>query len=385
MTSRRWRWIFSIAIGLLMLASPGSFAKWDFKTEAFFSARARHFDSVATASMAEDNTDQFLYLREEFAYNSETWRMVASPFVLIENSRISQGSDPILTPIFSRRRQLGLETQLKGDPHVWSTLDFQELFVGWADDKYKVEAGRRIMSLGNLKILPGWNKFNPTATSFRPTWLNGVDQLNFALQTEMAKVIGYAVFDQDRMDQVQLLELDWVKDSWQWSFLAGQWWSANTVGLSVTQDVSGYLLKLEALVFDYYGAMEKFGQQHQWGAGMERSFAQDWALNLEFLVQSQGAKKTAEYASHVRTPHESLRGYAYAAGELKWTPDSFHTYSLVGLMSLVDRSSLQGLTIARQLRENTELSLGIFLPQGSDGEFSSGAPSQYDLTLKLFL
>lgn len=381
-----------------MAASSEAFAKWDYKTEAFLSARARHFNSAATPSLAEDNTDQFLYLREEFAYSSEKWRMVASPFVMVENSQVSQGSDPILTPIFSRRRQLGLETQLKGDPHTVSTLDFQELFAGWADDKYKIEAGRRILSLGNLKILPGWNKFNPTATSFRPTWLSGVDQVNFSLQTETAKVIAYSVFDQDRIDQAQLFEMDFVNESLQWSLLAGQWWSANTAGLSVTYDISGYLLKFEALAFEYYGVKESFGHQNQWGAGIERSFAQDWAVNLEFLVQSHGAKKTEDYANHVRTPHESLRGYGYAAGELKWTPDSFHTLSLVSLLSLVDQSSLQGLTVARQLNENMELSLGIFIPQGNNGEFSpdarilsltnaeafTGAPSQVDLTLKLF-
>ncbi len=365
------------------------------KTEAFWTTRYRSFDSTP---FAKYNYDHFLYLKQELSYSNEDWHFQTSPFALVVNSqpvsRVSQASDPILTSIFSNRQKMNLQTKMDQDEYTHTVLDFQELFTTYSHEALSAQIGRRIISLGNLKLLPGWNKFNPTGASFRPTWLKGVDHLKLSWQNENSKISGYAMGDQNPAYEAHLLQLDHFVSPFQISLLGGTWWEATSFGLALTADVEGWLLKLEALQFDYLGDSKIYGTETQWGGGFERSFAQEWTANFEFLFQSSGAKKKEDYPTHLVSQHQSLRGQAYTAGEIKWTPNPFYTYSALVLYSLVDQSSLQGLTIAKQWNENTEVSLGAFLPAG-DGEFSpdfkivglrayTGAPSQIDLTVKIF-
>ncbi|MBK7961551.1 MAG: hypothetical protein IPK04_10365 [Bdellovibrionales bacterium] len=368
-------------------------ADFSFKTEAFATLRKREFDKPIGA---KSNLDEFFYFREEISYLSENWRATASPFLLVYNSQLVDiGTDGIVTSPFQPDRQLSLQTRLDHDRRTWTTLDLQEFFVGWSGDSLSLEFGRRILALGNFKLLPAWNKFNPTTTSLRPTWINGVDQLNGAYRSEKAKVIAYSIFDKDRLDQAQILEASYFATPFQYSLLAGQWWSANSVGFAMTIDSWGWLIKVETLSLNYFGSHQSLGKDFQSALGFERAFSEDWTINLEFLNQSSGESDRSKVISHQVTPHQSFRGRAYGAVEVRWTPNSFYVFSLLGLISLVDQSSMQGMTVSKQWGENAEISGGLFLPAGH-GEFSkkaeldaasgglNGAPAQYDLTIKYF-
>lgn len=360
-------------LSLFFLPVSG-FAEWDFKSEVFWTGRAREI-KPNPLFLEKENQDQFFYLREEITYQQEHWLAKVSPFVVVANSRkVKQGPSPLITPIYSSRKQMNLESRYDNDPYTRTALDFQELYAGWNQEAYSLELGRRILSLGNLKLVPAWNKFNPIGASFRPTWIMGVDQVKMVHQDEKSKFTLYGILDQNRLQQAQLLQYDFFLSPFQISFLGGDWWGAHSAGLSSTYDFEGWLFKLESLVFDYFGVYADYETQTQTGAGVERSFAQDWSINVEFFFQPEGAI----------TPHRSLKGESYLAGELKWTPDSFYTYQWLWLYSSVDQSSLQGLVATKQWSENTEVSLGLFVPRG-EGEFSpTVAPSQLDLTLKCF-
>jgi hypothetical protein len=385
--------ILSWIISAFLIWPTCSFADLGLKTEAFATLRKREFNKPIGV---KENIDDFFYLKQEVSYLDGSWRATASPFALIYNSQlVGVSRDAISGSPFQPDRQLNLQTKFDHEPQTWAALDFQEIFVGWSGDSISLEFGRRILSLGNLKLLPVWNKFNPMTTSFRPTWINGVDQLNGSYRTEKTKIIAYSIFDKEPLDQAQLIEADYFLSPFQVSILGGSWWGANTLGFAVTADIWGWLLKLETLSLNYFGRHQSFESDVQTALGFERAFSEDWNFNLEFLGQSGGEADRDKIISHRVTPHQAFRGRAYGATEIRWTPNPFYAFSLLGLISMVDQSSMQGMTVVRQWGENAEISGGFFLP-GGHGEFSDkaevnfvtggliGAPSQYDLTVKYF-
>lgn len=382
-------------IFLSLLVASLANAAWDTKTEAFLTSRYRSFEETP---FARNNQDNFGYLKQEFIYSNDSLRFQASPFILLENSQtvqlLEQKGDPILTPIASGHRKLDLETRNDADERTQSVFDFQELFLSYNQDAVSLDVGRRILSLGNLKLLSGWNKFNPSGASFRPTWLKGVDQFKLTVEKENTKVIGYSIHETLETRDARLIQIDHFASPFQLSLLGGDWWEAKTLGLALTVDVAGWLLKFESLNFKYFKTQKNREEETQVGGGFERSFAQDWNINFEFFTQSQGAGKKEDYKTHNLSPHQALHGKTYVASELKWTPNPFYTYSALALFSTIDSSSLQGMTATHQWNENVEVGLGFLVPSGK-GEFSpkfamiapgkfQGAPSQVDLTLKMF-
>ncbi|MGE3759576.1 MAG: hypothetical protein AB7H97_17555, partial [Pseudobdellovibrionaceae bacterium] len=229
----------SLLLGSLFLAVVAA-ADFDVKTEGFFTSRYRSFKETP---FSKYNLDNFIFLKEELSYAQDSFNVQASPYIIVVDSkdvkRVKQAGDPILSPIFPARQKMNLRQKgEKSNKTHWLT-DFQELFVSANHESLSLDVGRRIISLGNLKLLSGWNKFNPTGASFRPTWLRGVDNVKLAWQNESSKLIGYSIFDEDESYNARLLQMDHFMSPVQMSILTGTWWEAKTVGLAFTVDVEG--------------------------------------------------------------------------------------------------------------------------------------------------
>lgn len=364
----------------------------DQRTEAFFTTRYRKFSS---SPLTQENQDNFLYFKHELTDTAGSVHWQVSPYLLFSNSqRVDQGGDPIVTPLFSSVRQMNIETHFDSNPSTRGIIDFQELAIEYSKYDFKIEMGRRILSIGNLKLFSVWNKFNPTAISFRPTWLTGIDQLKLSWQSDNNKIVGYSVFDQQESDRAQFVIYDHFASPFQFSFLVGQWWQSTSIGFSGNVDADGWLLKIEALSFSYFNLQSGRPNEIQTAMGVEHGFAQDWVVNLELFSQSQGATSRDGYVLFNKSPHQSFKGRYLGATEIKWSPDPFYSFSGLIAVSFIDQSSVLGLTCTRQINDNLELSLGVMLPQG-DGELGSkfqllsptnsiGVPAQADLTLKTY-
>jgi hypothetical protein len=359
----------------LLFFFPLSAFAWEteFRSEAFFINVFRNLHQTGLSTV-NTSLDTYLLGNTQLRLSQGNFQFELRPELrgLVGRAAGLPRNDPATATVNSPERLLNLRKKIDGGSGSEWYLDVERLGVSYRGEDFEVQLGRRVVSLGVLRVIPLWNKFSrPLPTAPNPQIIYASDTLSARWQSEKWAFSGVGVFESTKMNtNVAWVEAIHYGEAAELHFLASQWWGSPTFGVAAAKDVAGATIRGEVLAVAPFG--ERPDSQVQAGVGAEYAFNEDWSAVLETLYQSKGAKRRGEYTLSLPSRFMPLRGFGYSVltGQYKLTP--FWTLSAGALTSWVDASTYGLVKAQHSLNENTDLYLETAIPIGTDGaEFSA--------------
>ncbi len=348
-------------------------------------------------SNQESTTDSFLLQRINGEAYLGNFYLSLTPEL---RTAISHGvgksnSDPARVTIRSPRRLMDLSLDIiKANGHAESILDIERAYLSYQIESSEFYIGRKVVSLGVLRVFPVWNKFSPNtlATLGLPEYFSQ-DSVGFSSQHGQVNVRGVGVATQEESRNALFLETTVYSDWIEAHVLGAHWWDRWVLGLALSKDIAGSILKAEYLNIDPGG--ESIDRQVQIGLGFEDTFTDKLSVLFENLYLSQGATDPNFYDAIIPSAFRPYRARYYSMASLNWKPLTTLSLSPGAMWNWIDGSVMGIFQAQYNMSNKIDLVLDIRQALGADNtEFSSslfkfwneneiGTPTLYRLGMKV--
>ena len=358
---------------LLFLPLPAFALETEFRSEAFFINVYRNLHQTGLSTV-NTSLDTYILGNSQLRLTQGKLQFEVRPEIrgLVGRAANLPSGDPAFATVRSPRRLMDLRTKIDGGEGSEIYLDWERLGLAYRGEDFEVQVGRRVVSLGVLRVIPLWNKFSrPLPTAPNPQIIYASDTVSARWQKDSWALSGVGLFETTKMnDNVAWLEAIHYGEWAELHLLASQWWGNPTFGVAAAKDVAGATIRGEVLAVAPF--MDRAERQVQAGVGAEYAFDENWSAVLETLYQSKGAKSRSEYTPSLPSRFMPLRGFGYSVltGQYKLT--SLWTLSAGALTNWLDGSTYGLIKAQHSLNENTDLYLESAIPVGTKGaEFSA--------------
>ncbi|RZA08016.1 MAG: hypothetical protein EOP11_06100 [Proteobacteria bacterium] len=355
-----------------LLTSPAFALETEFRSEADFINVYRNIHQQGLSSV-DTALDSYVVGNTQVRLSHEGFQLEVRPEIrgLLGRSVGLPLTDPAFATVRSPRRLLNLRTKLEsGAGNEWY-LDWERLNLSYRGEDFEVQAGRRIVSLGVLKVIPLMNKFSrPLPTAPNPQIIYASDMVSARWQSGEWALSSVGIADRRIADSVIWLEAIRYAEWAEVHLLASQWWRETTFGVAIAKDVAGATLRGELLAVSPFS--DRPESQIQAGIGGEYAFDEKWSAVLETLYQSKGAKRRDQYTLALPSRFMPLRGFGYSILNAQYKLTPLWNLSAGALTNWLDGSTYALIKAQHSLNENTDLFLELAAPIGTEGaEFSA--------------
>lgn len=343
----------------------------------------------------EQSYDFFFRGGSQLRWTEGAWQIEIKPelYGFTGDSKTNSETDPYFITMKSPDRLMNLRHKINADDEWY--LELEKFNVSYSKEELEVSLGRKPVSLGILKIFPVWNKFSkPLPVTVGPATVLSSDTLSLRYQGGSLSYNFTSIANQKNEDAVHFAGVTYYSTEFELHALLGQWWKNNTLGLALAKDLWGATLRAESLIYQEEDTAGKKRQEQQTGLGVEYAFNDKLSLLSEILIQSNGAKKSSDYAGLADSRFRMLKAQSYNYTQVQYKLTSLLTGALATLINGVDGSRYDVLKMQYSYSDNTDLFAEINLPQGKDeAEFSRkawitpngfyrGAPTQASVGFK---
>lgn len=238
----------------------------------------------------------------------------------------------------------------------------------------ELSIGRKVLSLGTLKVIPLWNRLSrPLPTAYGPDGLVfGRDQASIRYQSGNYAFFGFWVegpvlpsnqtIYRDRMIGGEVTAFyDWI----ELHLMAGQWYERNVFGLAFAKDLGGVTWAGESLFHENIA---------QIATGLEYAWSSTVTSLFEGLYSGLGVKHPDDYEVAPADPLFGFRAQYYLYGQLRYQFVTDFTFQPSVIFNAVDYSAWTAARLEWAMNENTDLAIQGSVPIGVPGtEFSRHA------------
>lgn len=347
-------------------------------------------------SSQESTTDSFWLQRVNAeAYLGDFYFALTPEFRTVTSEGVGKpNTDPARVSVSSPKRLVNLDTSLVNSNKVESVLDIERAYLSYQKESTEVYVGRRVVSIGVLRTFPIWNKFsvNTLATMGLPEYFSQ-DSVGFSTQEGNVGVRTVGIFTPEQINNAYFTETTLYSEWVEAHALAAFWWDRWVLGLAISKDWEGSIVKAEYLNIDPGG--DSIDQQHQIGVGYENTFNDKLSILFESIFLSQGATDPNFYDTTIPSKFRPYRARYYSMASLPWKPVSSLQISPGAMWNWIDGSVMGFLQGQYNLSNQVDLVLDVRQALGrEDTEFSSsafkfwnsneiGTPGLYRLGLKV--
>ncbi len=339
------------------------------------------------------------YLQSSFLtkVSNADWQFEFMPQILgigeIENNTF--GNDPIRTdPYFlsvkSPDRFMNLRHRLNSKGEWY--LELERFNIAYEKDNLEILIGRKPLSLGILKVFAVWNKFSkPLPVTPGPSLVFSSDIFSIRSQVDSWSFEGDIIEENTPEFRTTIFQSAYYHTEFEMHLLAARWWQRETLGFAISRDFLGATFRLESL---WLNTFENMPSETQIGFGTEYAISDKTTFIDEFLYQSEGDKRIADYKLGLASRFRSLRAFLYNFAQLQYKVTSLWTASGAALSNLLDGSQILVAKAQYSYSDNTDFVIELDNPTGrKNTEFSSttfrfpngatlGASQQFSIGLK---